>query len=280
MTNDAEIRPAESSELKLIVDLLGAAGFRDHRTRPQTIRFAHDSDRGKVVVAEYRGTIVGVALGLALNATGWVSAVGVDANSRRRGIATNLTLEVVEWLRGQGAATISLNATEEGHPVYEQLGFVDEGEFVIHAGPPLSTDTALPAGVRELVDSDRDFVLDIDRSATGEKRDLLIEAAWPRGGFVYDNAGTRTGYNLRCDWGAGPIVAHEQSVGTALIDAARSGTDEETVIFASSADNSQYLSALEERGFHEALRVMRMRLGPQIPWRASALYGSFNMYWG
>ena len=95
-----------------------------------------------------------------------------------------------------------------------------------------------------------------------------------------DDAGTRTGYHLRCDWGAGPIVAREQSGGMALIDAARRRTDEEMVVFASSADNSQYLSALEERGFDEALRVMRMRLGPEIPWRASALFGTFNMYWG
>jgi GNAT superfamily N-acetyltransferase len=42
---------------------------------------------------------------------------------RRQGIATTLLKEIIEYAKSTPIKRISLNASEEGRPVYEQLGF-------------------------------------------------------------------------------------------------------------------------------------------------------------
>jgi len=42
---------------------------------------------------------------------------------RRQGIATALLKEIIEYVKSTPANRISLNASEEGRPVYERLGF-------------------------------------------------------------------------------------------------------------------------------------------------------------
>lgn len=42
---------------------------------------------------------------------------------RRQGTATALLKEIIEYVKSTPAKRISLNASEEGRPVYEQLGF-------------------------------------------------------------------------------------------------------------------------------------------------------------
>ncbi len=42
---------------------------------------------------------------------------------RRQGIATTLLKEIIEYVKSTPAKRLSLNASEEGRPVYERLGF-------------------------------------------------------------------------------------------------------------------------------------------------------------
>lgn len=55
--------------------------------------------------------------------------VYTDPTHRRRGLARRLVEHVLSWSRTRGLRRISLHASDEGRPLYEQLGFVPTNEM-------------------------------------------------------------------------------------------------------------------------------------------------------
>lgn len=53
----------------------------------------------------------------------FVLNVYVQPTFRRRGIARDIMRALLEWCREQGFDSVSLHASDEGRPLYEQLGF-------------------------------------------------------------------------------------------------------------------------------------------------------------
>jgi GNAT superfamily N-acetyltransferase len=52
-----------------------------------------------------------------------------EPEHRRRGLARRLMEAMIEWCRGEGYATLSLHASDEGRALYESLGFVPTNEM-------------------------------------------------------------------------------------------------------------------------------------------------------
>jgi GNAT superfamily N-acetyltransferase len=48
---------------------------------------------------------------------------------RRKGIARRLILTMIEWCRGEGFASVSLHASDDGRRLYESLGFEPTNEM-------------------------------------------------------------------------------------------------------------------------------------------------------
>jgi GNAT superfamily N-acetyltransferase len=48
---------------------------------------------------------------------------------RRRGLARQLMIAMLEWMRQQGYGTVSLHASDYGRPLYESLGFKATNEM-------------------------------------------------------------------------------------------------------------------------------------------------------
>ena len=70
------------------------------------------------------GTITTVAYGTEL---AWIGMMLVDPDYRRRGLGTRLMQTALEHLQRIGVASIKLDATPAGRPLYESLGFRPEG---------------------------------------------------------------------------------------------------------------------------------------------------------
>jgi GNAT superfamily N-acetyltransferase len=69
----------------------------------------------------------------------YLLGVFVDQAWRRRGIASQLVGACVEEAREQGAAVVTLHASDEGRRLYDGMGFVDSHEmrlFTEHAPAP------------------------------------------------------------------------------------------------------------------------------------------------
>lgn len=91
-------------------------------------------------VAEVDGEIVGAAgaqVGEAFFGAvrGYIEGVYVAPAFRRRGIATRLMRECVEWLRPMGCDSVRLQSTVEGRPLYESLGFEATDELELKLNP-------------------------------------------------------------------------------------------------------------------------------------------------
>jgi GNAT superfamily N-acetyltransferase len=55
--------------------------------------------------------------------------VYTEPDFRQRGIAQQIMLTILEYLRAEGFASVSLHASDQGRHLYEQLGFVATNEM-------------------------------------------------------------------------------------------------------------------------------------------------------
>ncbi|HEV2919878.1 MAG TPA: GNAT family N-acetyltransferase, partial [Actinomycetota bacterium] len=242
------------------------------------VGFARARLDGEVVVAEAGADLAGVAAGAVFEGTGWVGGVAVVPGHRRAGLGGALTEAILQFLEGRGVATALLHATALGRPVYERLGFVPEAAYLTLTGPTRPRSPGDPP-VRPGRPADLDAVLALDRSATGEDRRRLLTALWPTGGLV---AGDRRplGYHLASPWRpGGAVVAADPRAGLALLEALRATPGDEVAISVPAA-NTPAVQSLEEAGFAERSRTIRMHRGPRIPWNPTALFGAHNLFWG
>jgi predicted N-acetyltransferase YhbS len=271
------VRPASAGETDVAVDLLSRAAFGP--TVARLVEFPRTSPHGCVLVAEWRGTIRGAACCLSLGATGWIGALGVAPEARRRGLGGELTRACVEWLHGRGAATVLLFATDLGRPVYERHGFVAEGGATAWRGVAGSSGDGGEVELRALREEDRDAVRALDRMATGERRDVVLDALRPLTGMAAERGGELIGSAIASAWGAGvAITASDPEAGEALLAAATRGPGGGTVIVPDA--NARAQDAVRRWGFARLNDGERMRLGPAPAWQVDWQWGLFNLFWG
>jgi N-acetylglutamate synthase-like GNAT family acetyltransferase len=270
----ATIRAARRRETDAVADLLRRAGFGS--TVGRLLEYPSESPHGEVLVAERRDTLIGTASVASFGATGWIGALGVEPNGRRRGLGTALTEACVDWLRERGARTVLLYATEAGRPVYERLGFVAEGTATAWRGVAGARDGVV---LRVLHEDDRDALAYADRAATGEDRSSVLGALRPlRGVCAHDDAGLR-GFAVSSVWGSGAcVVGDDEATGLALMAAAAGGPQPATLIVPDT--NPAAAAAVRRWGFARYNTAERMRLGPDPGYARERVFGMFNLFWG
>src|SRR6185369_9144883 len=127
------------------------------------------------------------------NELAWIGMVLVDPQQRRQGIATQLMNVAIEYLKDK-VATVKLDATALGEPVYERLGFRVESRFERWSGIANARNADTPRVL------DHDDLLALDRIAFGADRSKLIEKliddACVPPVLQRDADGTLTGYAL------------------------------------------------------------------------------------
>ncbi|GAA4720728.1 GNAT family N-acetyltransferase [Phytohabitans rumicis] len=120
-----------------------------------------------------------------------ISMVLVAARYGGRGLGRQLMQHA---LAEAGDATVFLNATEYGRPLYERLGFVSVGTTYTHVGQ--FEPSAGPAGSRPAVPSDLPAIRTLDAEVNGVDRSHLVQRL---PGFaeqlrVVERAGVVSGY--------------------------------------------------------------------------------------
>jgi GNAT superfamily N-acetyltransferase len=258
-----------------VADLLARAGFGP--TVAALISFPRGSPHGDVLIAELGGREVGAVCCAAFGATGWVGALGVLPEARRHGVGETLAEAACGRLGERGARTVLLFATDMGRPLYERMGFEPEGAATAWRG---TAGTARPAReLRPVRESDRPALKAIDRRATGERRDPVLDALRPPTGMLAERAGVPVGWAVSSPWGLGvAICADDPQAGVALMAAAAGGPGAATVVVP--AANPAAADALERWAFQGVNAGERMRLGPPVAWRPERQFGLFNLFWG
>ena len=203
-----EFESAEFDDLDDIMRLVKTTGW-PHRAEDVSVGLA----LGHGVKAIHNGTVVGVAMWWTFGvAAGRVGLVIVDPTAQGAGIGRAITERV---LAAAGHRALRLLATEDGHRLYEKLGFVPTSKYQRHQGVCTTYGTTNPA-IRPSSELDRARVLALDRSTTGVDRQEVINHLFDVGDIVVlDAAKGISGYGVSRPFGQGrvigPIVAIDET---------------------------------------------------------------------
>lgn len=179
-------------------------------------------DLGEGIVAELDGKLVGTTMAWRLGKdSATIGMVIVSDKVRNQGIGRKLMEEMIARL---GDRTISLNATEDGLPLYRKLGFVETGRIFQHQGLVREVPLAeLRPGDRVRPKGRADGELaELYSNASGtDRRELFHALATNSRTVVKSRDNVPTGFAMLRRFGGGwviaPVVANDSQSAKALI---------------------------------------------------------------
>jgi GNAT superfamily N-acetyltransferase len=243
-------------------------------------RFLRASPDGCFVMEE-DGQVIGTATTIAYDGRfAWIGMVLVDPDFRGRGIGTRLLEKAIEYLDARGIPTIKLDATPQGRPIYEKLGFVAEYEIercVLRR--PCLGQMALRQGTRPKAEmtlgdriSDRllESVFKLDAEVFGGDRSGLLRSLHADApAFTLTtptSVGDVTGYALgRCGSHAdhlGPWVARDKRTVRQLLLEFLGRSQREALFVDLVKPNAHADALLRSQGFGFSRPLTRMYRGP------------------
>ena len=263
------IRPAVAGDMEAVRAVVTRAGLSSGQ--PAALEYCRTGPGGRLLVACRHDRVTGVSYAVSFGPTGWIGNVAVDPDTRGQGVGTAVSEAAMDWLRRAGVTTMLLTATQMGRPIYERLGFADDG---LCYGIWTRGQKPLPVADGEAgVGPGRiDDALRQDAEATGEDRGSFLGTFAARVRTPAGQAGA--GYRIALPWGRGPVVASGPDAARALVtDMLRAGPDQSLSFPGSNTGATELATAL---GFRLTRRCTRMRLGPPV--RGFAPERVFNVF--
>jgi GNAT superfamily N-acetyltransferase len=263
MTPAIEIRLLFESDIPSAMRLKEAAGWNQTEADwRRLLSLQPDGCFGAVSDGELVGTTTTTIYG----ELAWIGMVLVAPERRRQGIASRLMSVALDYLKRR-VATIKLDATALGRPVYEQFGFAVESQLERWSGransPGRETGAVIDAhAIRELLKLDR-VAFNADRSNLIERlvidsciSPVLLRAAdGALSGYALARTGTRKTY-------IGPLVVSEPQLIATLLDEILSQLLGDQVYIDINRECVADTSLLSDRGFVKERDLIRMVKGP------------------
>jgi|FEC22Drversion2_1045045.scaffolds.fasta_scaffold00459_26 GNAT superfamily N-acetyltransferase len=178
-----------------------------------------------IVAVDAAGLTIGVGLRWSFGDVGTIGLVLVAPDRQGRGIGRALMTALIA---DSGSHALMLNATAEGLPLYEKLGFVSTGLVRQHQGR-LTAEGALPPApdvpLRRAEPADCAAICALDAAVFGADRSALIRRLVASGdAWLVDRAGQPAAFAILRPFGRGtiigPIVAPSEDDAIALAAAA------------------------------------------------------------
>jgi GNAT superfamily N-acetyltransferase len=234
-------------------------------------RFLEASPEG-CFVAEENGRVCGTATTICYeDRFAWIGMVLVDPDHRKHGIGTRLLKKTIEYLDHQEIPTMKLDATPQGRPLYEKLGFVAEYEierWILKKSP--SSGTNMPeANSAQPAEAQLQLILEMDRNVFGADRSFLLRslhaetplfalADWTNGkpqGYAFGRRGSFADH-------LGPWMATSRDSAENLLDEFLARSSREHIFVDRLTANAMMAEMLRTRGFVFARNLTRMYRGP------------------
>jgi GNAT superfamily N-acetyltransferase len=257
-----EIRLLFESDIPAAMRLKEAAGWN------QT-----EDDWRRLLLLEANGCFAAVKNGRLVGTTttttysgdlAWIGMVLVDPQERQQGIATTLMNVALDYLNGK-VATVKLDATSQGKPVYEKFGFRVESLVERWVGTGSSrehnTEVIDDDAVRDVLALD-EFAFNADRSEliedlirTASVTPVLSRAAdGTLSGYALARSGTNADY-------VGPVVAKDPPQVESLLDQVLNQLHGRRVYIDFNTECSAGTNVLSNRGFVKERDLIRMSIG-------------------
>jgi GNAT superfamily N-acetyltransferase len=175
-----------------------------------------------LVAADAGGATVGVGLRWSFGDVGTIGMVLVAPERQGRGIGRALMQALIA---DSGSRALMLNATAEGLPLYEKLGFVSTGLVRQHQGRLSGLPPAPGVPLRRAMPADHAALCALDAAIFGTDRTALIGTLLANGdAWLVDRGGQPSGFAILRAFGrgmiVGPIVGSGEDDAIALMAAA------------------------------------------------------------
>ncbi len=270
------IRTMHAADIDLGLHLKDQAGW--NQTAADWQRFLRLEPSG-CFVAEWEGRAAGTTVVTEFGSVAWIAMVLVDEQLRGRGIGTRLVAHALEHLDARGVATVRLDATPLGRPIYQRLGFAADYDLARWQG--IAPAEPAPVGVNLVADSDLAAVAELDAriSATGRERLIrYLHRQEPAAMWCLRSPGNLLGYAaLRTGSRAfqiGPAGAVDDAAGKQLLSAAAYHAHGRTVFLDIPEQNRPATAWAESRGLVIQRRFTRMTRGTAIHDQPALLWAS------
>jgi len=251
-----ELRVMTAADLDR-VDQLMMVAYQAPSRRDELALYLETQPDGWFVLADGEDIVAGGGA-IAYGAFCWLGLIATDPARHRQGLATTLSVHLIEWARQRGCTTIALDASDAGRPVYERLGFQAVGVTRELMMPALVPGGGQQDAVALTADA-LDEILGLDAPAFGGDRGALLRAL-ARAGVSCHGAydGARLAGYLFAD---GPGCVSDASAARALVRAAsRDGRTRRILV----PVESSHLDLLLRLGLRERRSLTHMRLGELV----------------
>ena len=176
-----------------------------------------------IAAVDADGSTIGVGLRWSFGRdVGTIGLMLVAPDRQGRGIGRALMTALIA---DSGSRALMLNATAEGLPLYEKLGFVSTGLVKQHQGRLSVPPPAPEVPLRRVVPADHAALCALDAAVFGADRSDLIGRLLASGdAWLVDRAGQPAGFAILRAFGRGriigPVVASSEDEAIALVAAA------------------------------------------------------------
>ncbi|MEP7232188.1 MAG: GNAT family N-acetyltransferase [Ginsengibacter sp.] len=210
--------------------------------------------------------IAGIGIAIIHNDVAWLAHIIVHPDNRNKGIGKLITQFLVDEARAKDCDTIYLIATDLGEPVYKNLGFETETEYLFFKDIRPNESWRMSENIVAFADDFKTQVAGLDKQVSGEER-LLHLAQYLEGAFVYLQNNVVEGFYLPA-FGEGLIVANTTTAGIELMKLRLATKDNA----AFPADNVSATAFMHQNNFKEFRRAKRMKLGIKREWQPESFY--------
>jgi GNAT superfamily N-acetyltransferase len=269
-------------------DIPGAVRLKDiagwNQTSEDWARFLQSDPEG-CLVAECEGRVAGTVTTIIYEGRlAWVGMVLVDPDFRRRGIGTALLDRAVAYLEARRIPCIKLDATPQGEPLYERLGF--KVEYGIERCVLRRTVTNVSSAHWRSEDSSA--VLAIDRDIFGADRSSVLRSiaiAAPELVVLAPQGGSLEGYALGRKGSLadhlGPWIARNARAARELLWNFLERSRRDVILVDVLTDHPWARILANEKGFDLSRPLTRMYRGEnRHPGRADLVYAILGPEFG
>ncbi len=259
------IQPLTLSDIPMAMALKDAEGWNQ---TPRDWELFINTNPSLCLGAKIGGKLVGTVTAISFeNKVAWISMMLVHRKFRGRGISKMLLKAIIHRL--EGCASIKLDATPAGYPVYESLGFREEyalARYILELnslqfsweeimGPiPVSTDH-----LEEIARWDRAYFGAERKEVLAYLQSQAKHLAWFMGGtetlkgYVLGRPGTRFTQ-------IGPLVAEDVKSANSLLSKAISQVKKGQVVIDVCMHQKKLVELVENLGFVKQRDLFRMYL--------------------